>query len=179
MERLTFNDLNKVSYDPWELCGMDKHCTKGCHEDKGCTKGCHILKLYRKLAEYEDLEEHGQLIKLPCKVGDTIFVKLNLARSIYKAEVRDFIHFISCGFCVVVTSDLFDKQKIPFSEFGKTVFRTREEAEQALKEMEVIGNIFDNPELLDTATADTVKEIQVISQQEHEEIHRGIGVRNY
>lgn len=26
-----------------------------------------------KLAEYEDLEEQGRLIKLPCKVGDTVW----------------------------------------------------------------------------------------------------------
>lgn len=26
-----------------------------------------------KLAEYEDLEEQGRLIKLPCKVGDTLY----------------------------------------------------------------------------------------------------------
>lgn len=65
MDRLTKNDLNEVCYDPWELCGMDNHCTKDCHEEGGCTKGCHILKMYRKLAEYEDLEEQGLLLKLP------------------------------------------------------------------------------------------------------------------
>lgn len=73
MERLTVNDLNKVCYDPWELCGMDNYCKKGCHEEGGCTKGCHILKMYRKLAEYEDLEEQGKLLKLPCAVGDAVY----------------------------------------------------------------------------------------------------------
>lgn len=29
---------------------------------------------YRRLAEYEDLEEQGRIIKLPCKVGDTVYV---------------------------------------------------------------------------------------------------------
>lgn len=57
MERLTVNDLNKVCYDPWELCGMESYCTKGCHEEGGCAKGCKVLKIYRKLSEYEDLEE--------------------------------------------------------------------------------------------------------------------------
>lgn len=28
----------------------------------------------QKLADYEDLEEQGRLIKLPCKVGDTVYV---------------------------------------------------------------------------------------------------------
>lgn len=91
-----------------------------------------------KLAEYEDLEEQGKLLKLPCAVGDTVYVKLaSYCDSVFaEAEVRDFTHFISCGFCIVVTSKSFDKQNIPFSEFGKTVFLTREEAEAALKELE-------------------------------------------
>lgn len=92
---------------------------------------------YNKLKEYEDAEEQGLLLRLPCKVGDTVYVKLaSYCDSKYaEAEVRDFTHFTSCGFCIVVTSEKFDKQNIPFSEFGKTVFLTKEEAEQKLKEM--------------------------------------------
>lgn len=28
---------------------------------------------YKKLKAYEDAEEQGKLIKLPCKVGDTVY----------------------------------------------------------------------------------------------------------
>ena len=80
-----------------------------------------------KCAEYEDLEEQGKLIKLPCAVGDTVYVKMQ-SGGYAEAEVRDYSYFLSCGFCVVVTSDKFDKQHIPFSEFGKTIFTTRSEA---------------------------------------------------
>ena len=73
MSRLTKDDLNKVCYDPWEICGMDKHCTKGCHEEGGCTGGCHILKMYRKLADYEDKEEQGLLIGLPVAIGEEVY----------------------------------------------------------------------------------------------------------
>ena len=52
-----------------------------------------------------------------------------------EADVRDFVHFISCGFCAVVTSKYFDKENIPFSEFGKTIFLTKEEVEAKLKEL--------------------------------------------
>lgn len=31
-------------------------------------------KVLQKLAEYEDLEEQGKLLKLPCAVGDTVYV---------------------------------------------------------------------------------------------------------
>lgn len=87
-----------------------------------------------RLASYEDLEEQGLLVRLPCKVGDTVYVKLSAyCKTKYaEAQVRDYTYFISCGFCVVVTSEKFDKQSIPFSEFGKSIFLTREEAEKKI-----------------------------------------------
>lgn len=90
-----------------------------------------------KLADYEDAEEQGRYVKLPCKVGDVVYVKMaSYCKTHYvEAEVRDFVHFISCGFCVVVTSKYFDKENIPFSEFGKTIFLTKEKAEAKLKEL--------------------------------------------
>lgn len=95
------------------------------------------FKAIKKLADYEDLEEQGLLVRLPCKVGDIVYVKLSTyCKSKYaEAQVRDYTYFISCGFCVVVTSTQFEKQSIPFSEFGKTVFLTREETEKKLGEM--------------------------------------------
>lgn len=84
-----------------------------------------------KWNEYKRLEEQDRLIKLPCRVGDTVYVKMApYCKTHYaEAEVKDFVHFISCGFCIVVTSKYFDKQNIPFSEFNKTVFLTKPEAE--------------------------------------------------
>lgn len=32
------------------------------------------INAYKKLAEYEDAEEDGRLVWLPCKVGDEVFV---------------------------------------------------------------------------------------------------------
>lgn len=96
-----------------------------------------VAKYLRQLKDYEDLEEQGRLAKLPCKVGDVVYVKMaSYCKTHYvEAEVRDFVHFISCGFCVVVTSKYFDKEDIPFSEFGKTIFLTKEEAKAKLKEL--------------------------------------------
>lgn len=98
-------------------------------------------KILTKLADYEDLEEQGLLVRLPCKVGNTVYVKSSACyKSKYiEAQVRDYAYFISCGFCVVVTSAEFGKLAIPFSEFGKTVFLTREEAEKKLEEMKENG----------------------------------------
>ena len=96
-----------------------------------------LAEWLEQLKEYQQLEEQGRLVKLPCKVGDVVYVKMaSYCKTHYvEAEVRDFVHFISCGFCAVVTSKYFDKENIPFSEFGKTIFLTKEEVEAKLKEL--------------------------------------------
>lgn len=88
----------------------------------------HIALFYddeeaKKFVEWKNAEEQGLLLKLPCKVGDTVYVKMQ-SGEYAEAEVRDFTYFLTCGFCIVVTSDKFDKCNIPFTEFGKTVFFT-------------------------------------------------------
>lgn len=52
MERLT----NKAwrNFDPWECCGQDKYCQRGCHDPGGCTKGCIVPQLSARLGAYED-----------------------------------------------------------------------------------------------------------------------------
>jgi|GEM_PF-185201 Uncharacterized host factor I protein len=45
------------NFDPWECCGQDAYCKRGCHEDGGCGKGCIVPKIYFALAEIEDAEE--------------------------------------------------------------------------------------------------------------------------
>ena len=52
MERLT--DKAWRNFDPWECCGKDNYCKRGCHEPGGCTNGCIVPKLYARLAKYED-----------------------------------------------------------------------------------------------------------------------------
>ena len=75
------------------------------------------LQVYFKLKDYEDLEEHGILVKLPCKVGTDIYYILGIPN-----ETPCTID--SCVF------ELSDIQKI-----GKSLFLTREEAEAKLKEL--------------------------------------------
>lgn len=60
------------------------YCVKGCGSNckygfEYCSKedweNCQTISdVIDKLADYEDLEEQGRLIKLPCKVGDTVYV---------------------------------------------------------------------------------------------------------
>lgn len=86
-----------------------------------------------KLGEYEDAEENGLLVRLPCKVGDTVWI--------VDENSNEFDGIDECRVSQVIWNGtffalIFDKDCYGYSEsyIGKTVFLTREEAEQALKE---------------------------------------------
>lgn len=70
MERLTEKVLGFVQL---KACRND-FCKETCaeyDEERSCDN-CPIQKAFEKLAAYEDAEEQGLLLKLPCKVGDTV-----------------------------------------------------------------------------------------------------------
>lgn len=100
-----------------------------------------ILNLATKLKEYEDLEEQGRLIKLPCKVGDKIFLDFaGFGKDVDKFTVKDF--HLDCFkdgettlFCDYESNDRTLSGQIDVTEFGKTVFLTKSEAEAKLKEL--------------------------------------------
>lgn len=86
-----------------------------------------------KLATYEDLEEQGLLLKLPCKVGDAVyFIKsaFSYMDKPHKEQVRK-IELI-CDEIIFRT----DNRSFGIEKVNKTVFLTQSEAEQALKRME-------------------------------------------
>ena len=72
-------------------------------------------------------EQDGRLVVLPCKVGDHVWADGREAIVVwffvYKTERYLHAQFL----------DNAEYTDIPFYEFGKTVFLTREEAEAALK----------------------------------------------
>ena len=87
-----------------------------------------------KLAEYENLEEQGRLVVLPCKVGDSYFTYSwgchglhddcveqddcdecpHLSREIRECKFKNVVHILNAE-----------------KDFGKSIFLTREEAEAA------------------------------------------------
>ena len=94
-----------------------------------------MADLREKLKEYEDLEEQGLLLKLPCKVGDTVF---KLKKHNY-CPVGICRKDISCSECRANTPFGIAEGKFmlkELKEIGRTVFLTQSEAEQKLKEME-------------------------------------------
>ena len=91
----------------------------------------------KKLCEYEDLEEQGLLLRLPCKVGSTLYQPISNQINEYKA----------IGLCFDITRNEFMyevayqiglqwyKTTCDFDCINKTVFLTKEEAEAKLKEL--------------------------------------------
>lgn len=96
----------------------------------------------QRLKHYEDLEEQGKLLKLPCAVGDAIFrINKGAKIPIISMEVHEISMFYSRtnNFVIQIKChDDIDGGEIFYSdsEFGRTVFLTKSAAEQALKEME-------------------------------------------
>ena len=96
-----------------------------------------ILKLAEKLKHYEDLEEQGRLIELPCKIGDTVYVVEDWG---YRKELKEReIGVITLkginDFSKEFWEDVYGGILGNFSDIGKTVFLTKVEAEAALKEL--------------------------------------------
>ena len=131
MKRLT--DEHWRNFDPWECCGQDKYCNRGCHDEGGCVNGCIVPKLYTRLAAYEDMEERGLLVRLPQKTVYTI--------GYGKGKNCDNLCPVSidgvgcCSLCdhgeLIICEEECNQTHLP--HIGKTVFLTREEAEAACK----------------------------------------------
>ena len=90
-------------------------------------------KILTKLAVYEDLEEQGLLVRLPCKVGEKVWCIVDSAIRELRVHHFDMPAFGTTDI-VFRYADGF-KLKRFVGEIGKTVFLTREAAEKKLEEM--------------------------------------------
>lgn len=115
-------------------------------KENGTFTGLELAKLaimQKELKEYKDLEKQGLLVRLLCKVGDTVWDNDFRYPELY--EIKAF----SYGYCdSYVEPDIEDQIIVyyensigsitgafPMSEIGKTIFLTREEAVNKLEEM--------------------------------------------
>lgn len=89
-----------------------------------------------RLADYEDLEEQGRLIKLPCKVGQHIYIVHQYGNWIDEASITGISEAdnVDC-FCFKVYIDPDCDEIIALKEFNETWFLTQSEAEAKLKEL--------------------------------------------
>lgn len=98
-----------------------------------------------KLADYEDLEEQGRLIKLPCKVGDTVYcIFTRYTRCTFGNEEFDEYSCQGCEYECDSKKENYVQDMKAYSldwivtnlkNIGKTVFLTESEAEAKLKEL--------------------------------------------
>lgn len=92
-----------------------------------------------KLGEYEDLEEQGCLLKLPCAVGDTVYrINRGSKEPIISMKVCKvvLISLRGCGYEIqIMCRDEANSGETYYFgvDFGKTIFLTRQEAEDKLK----------------------------------------------
>ena len=97
-------------------------------------------KVLTKLADYEDAEEQRLLLRLPCKVGDTLYritpyVKEPIiATHVLQINIKQFFNEK-----IIVRIDVMDKMGEScyfLDDIGKKVFLSRAEAEAKLAEIE-------------------------------------------
>lgn len=102
----------------------------------------HSRMAIEKLAAYEDAEEQGLLLRLPCKVGDTLYRVNKGAKEpvIMMRVIQLYIKQIHKDRTVmridaINDTDMGESCYLP-CDIGERIFLTREQAEAKLKEME-------------------------------------------
>lgn len=120
MERLTsYESVCKremiCRYEDCDTC--EEYCPNLNEDNCPC-----LQEILEKLAKYEDLEEQGKLVKLPCAVGDTLYTLNSLpsGKKIIGKTIAD---------AFMITLGVLE------GRFGKTMFTTPEAAKAALKEL--------------------------------------------
>lgn len=97
--------------------------THGAADNLQCGENSYAYKglLLEALGKYEDLEEQGRLLRLPCKVGDSVYrfgYADGKAYKVQKLVIRTLANLVAI---------------MESGEFGKSVFLSLEEAENKLK----------------------------------------------
>ena len=96
------------------------------------------LDEYHKVADpLLRAQTDGRLVVLPCKVGDTVYILSGGKVSEWRAAGFAMLISNSCNHLTIHTENYREAMvSRELSDFGKTVFITREEAEKALREIQ-------------------------------------------
>lgn len=127
MDRLTKRGYKKLAL----LIGTS--CSYGyISYDCQLKEGNELLKsALDKLAMYEDLEEQGRLLKLPCKTGDTVwnysYFGLRDYKVTYMGFDKDGLLYFDCESGITYSFRCYLK------DFKDKIFLTKSEAEAKLK----------------------------------------------
>lgn len=125
MERLTKRDFSRITYNERRSIMCSSYCDN-CSQGAGNCKT--VKNMIKKLATYEDLEEQGLLVRLPCKVGDTMYDIVGKPLRIVEHKV-DAFHIDKKGFHLQIINGVLEKKQ------EAKVYFSREEAEKKLEEM--------------------------------------------
>lgn len=118
-ERLTKRSIDgSVEYENGEYVIRLYQGNEHCYSEE--------QKAILKLAEYEDLEEQGLLVRLPCKVGDRAFGIVDTFA--YNNTIRELKIM---GLAYMVEDEYRD---LTFQNVER-IFKTEAEAEKKLKEL--------------------------------------------
>ena len=93
--------------------------THGANDNLPCGENSYTYKglLLEALGKYEDADEQGLLLRLPCKVGDTVYLIKSDGKVVPRTADMQFLGIL-------------------WDYYGKEWFLTQTEAKQKLKEME-------------------------------------------
>ena len=109
---------------------LEEQCIKecGCGLNMIAVKYNEFLEHMHELAEYWDLDKQGLLLRLPCKLRDTVYlIQSRWIKANNKTELVVVPYMITSLDWIVGQCNR--------NHIGKTVFLTQEEAEVALKKM--------------------------------------------
>lgn len=136
MERLTLEDAISHAKEVAEknYRGADFESIDSVDDDikANCIKCAEeheqLAEWLEELKSYKDLDEQGLLVRLPCKVGDSVFIIVG------KDISRQGIRKIKISDNSIIFKTNRQKRIFNVAEFGKTVFLAREDAEKKLEE---------------------------------------------
>lgn len=140
-KRLTNNNLE--DYDPeYDFCIECKYFGEpnGCNRPNGtCDNYDRFMETYNRLVELEDKIENGTLRDFLCTVGDEVFWACDLDK-----QYSQVMHGVVIGLSISTKNTVWVSVKYDdglsfdhkIESWGKSLFRTKAEAEAKLKELD-------------------------------------------
>lgn len=119
---MNYNDAEKFDSNDSVENYMKANCIKCAEEHE------QLAEWLEELKSYKDLEEQGLLVRLPCKVGDTMYDIVGKPLRIVEHKV-DAFHIDKKGFHLQIINGVLEKKQ------EAKVYFSREEAKKKLEKM--------------------------------------------
>ena len=118
---MNYNDAEKFDSNDSVENYMKANCIKCAEEHE------QLAEWLEELKSYKDAEEQGLLVRLPCKVGDTMYDIVGKPLRIVEHKV-DAFHIDKKGFHLQIINGVLEKKQ------EAKVYFSREEAEKKMEE---------------------------------------------